>query len=98
MFGTVGKREYRERQTLNESYSREGDRNWERGVFAQWGHAPESGLSLPPVLTPVCVRCGEAENRGMCEAFVNTNMQTGTHRDTHTYTRTDHMLPQFSFA
>lgn len=89
VFGTVGQREYREtkRETdIEWERGREGDRNWERErvIFAQRGHAPQSGLSLSPVLTPVCVCCGKAENRGMCEAFVNTNMHTGTHRDTHT--------------
>lgn len=52
----------------------------ERVIFI--GRAPQSGLWLSPVLTPVCVCCGEAGSRGMCEAFVNTNRQPQGH--THT--------------
>ena len=93
MFGTVGERgcretegetdRQRERERQTET-GKERERERERAMFAQRGRAPQSGLSLAPVLTPVCVCCGEAVNRGMCEAFVNTNTQTGAHRGAHT--------------
>lgn len=80
----------RGRQTLNDR-ERAVDLNWRESViFAQRGHAPQSGLSLSPVLTPVCVCCGEAGNRGMCEPFVNTNTHAGTHWDTHSHTGMAH--------
>lgn len=79
----------RERQTLR---GRRTEIGRARVKFAQQGHAPE--FSLSPVLTPShTTLCVVAKNCGMCNASVNTNMQTGTHGDAHTVTQTKHMLP-----
>lgn len=81
----------RERQTLR---GRRTEIGRARVKFAQQGHAPEFSPSLSPVLTPShTTLCVVAKNCGMCNASVNTNMQTGTHGDAHTVTQTKHMLP-----
>ena len=75
--GTLGKGESRrEADTRGEE---QAHRNLERSViFAQQDRASGSGPLLSLALTPVSV-CGVWENRGMCEAFVNAEIQSDTH-------------------